>query len=95
MLPLRSVSGRSFLKRTNGFLDTGSLTYSFSNLQERNLEQVVAGADVWGDGKRADGVMKTRGAIAEALCLVEIKKHDTDLLKEGLRLSERLLVAVR
>jgi hypothetical protein len=59
------------------------LTYIFlSNLQERNLEQVVAGADIWGEGKRADGVLKTRGAI-EALCLVEIKKHDTPLLKEG------------
>jgi hypothetical protein len=60
------------------------LTYIFlSNLQERNLEQIVAGADIWGEGKRADGVLKTRGAI-EALCLVEIKKHDTPLLKEGL-----------
>ncbi len=59
------------------------LTYIFlSNLQERNLEQVVEGADIWGEGKRADGVLKTRGAI-EALCLVEIKRHDTALLKEG------------
>lgn len=59
------------------------LTYIFlSNLEERNLEQVVAGADIWGEGKRADGVMKTRGAI-EALCLVEIKRHDTPLLKDG------------
>ncbi len=59
------------------------LTYVFlSNLEERNLEQIVAGADIWGEGKRADGVMKTRGAI-EALCLVEIKRHDTPLLKDG------------
>lgn len=59
------------------------LTYIFlSNLKEKSLEQVVAGSDIWGEGKRADGALKTRGAI-EALCLVEIKKHDTALLKEG------------
>jgi hypothetical protein len=71
-----------FFERNKWIFGFG-LTYIFlSNLQERNLEQIVAGADIWGEGKRADGVLKTRGAI-EALCLVEIKRHDTALLKEG------------
>jgi hypothetical protein len=59
------------------------LTYFFlSNLVGRDLEQVIAGADLWGEGKRADGALKTRGAV-EALCLVEVKRHDTALLKGG------------
>jgi hypothetical protein len=58
------------------------LTYLFvSGLDDRTLEQVVVGYDLGTRGKRADAVMKTRGAI-EALCLVEIKKHTTDLLQE-------------
>jgi hypothetical protein len=57
------------------------LTYLFlSNLNERKLEQAVAGNDLWGSGKRADAVLKTRGAV-EALCFVEIKKNSTPLLK--------------
>ena len=58
------------------------LTYFFlSNLKGRGLEQVIAGADAWGEGKRADAALKTRGAV-EALCLVEVKRHDTALLKQ-------------
>ena len=57
------------------------LTYLFlANLDQRKLEQAVVGNDLWGSGKRADAVMKTRGAV-EALCFVEIKKHSTALLK--------------
>lgn len=56
------------------------LTYLFvSSLDERKLEQVVSGYDLTSPGKRADAVMKTRGAI-DALCFVEIKKHTTELL---------------
>lgn len=43
------------------------------------MEQAVVGHDPTGKGKRADALMKTRGAI-EALCFVEIKSHDTPLL---------------
>jgi len=58
------------------------LTYVFvSGLDDRALEQVVIGYDLTTPGKRADAVMKTRGAI-EALCFVEIKKHTTALLQE-------------
>lgn len=57
------------------------LTYLFlSNLDERKLEQAVSGNDLWQRGKRADGVLKSRGAI-EALCFVEIKKHSTALVR--------------
>ena len=57
------------------------LTYLFlSSLDERKLEQMVVGSDIFGKGKRADAILKSRGAV-EALCFVEIKKHTTELLK--------------
>jgi len=56
------------------------LGYLFvSSLDDSKLEQVVQGASLSGYGKRADGVMKTRGAVSN-LCFVEIKRHDTPLL---------------
>jgi hypothetical protein len=59
------------------------LTYVFlSSLADRKLEQVVAGYDFSSRGKRADALMKTKGAI-EAICFVEIKKHTTELLKSA------------
>lgn len=45
------------------------------------LERVVAGSSVAGPGKRADGLLRTRGRIG-ALCFVEIKSHTTPLLKQ-------------
>lgn len=57
------------------------LTYIFlAGLDDRKLEQVVIGHTFADRGKRADAVMKTKGAV-EALCLVEIKKNSTPLLK--------------
>lgn len=53
-----------------------------SALDDQKLEQVVAGASFSGHGKRADALMKTRGAV-EALCFVEIKKHTTELLNSS------------
>ncbi len=55
-----------------------------SNLDDRKLEQVVAGPDLSGSGKRVDALMKTGGAI-QALCFVEIKTHKTGLLQESSR----------
>jgi Domain of unknown function (DUF4263) len=56
------------------------LSYLFlSNLDERNLEQIVRGRDLTAAGKRSDAIMKTRGIIS-SLCFVEIKRHDTALL---------------
>lgn len=56
------------------------LGYLFlSALDGKKLEQVVQGYNLEKYGKRADGVMKTRGAISN-LCFVEIKTHETPLL---------------
>jgi len=59
------------------------LAYLFvSGFDERKLEQVVIGHDMTTSGKRSDAVMRTRGAV-DALCLVEIKKHTTNLLQSN------------
>ena len=50
-----------------------------SKLDDRKLEQVVAGYSVVHSGKRVDALMKTRGLI-NSLCFVEIKTHKTKLL---------------
>lgn len=56
------------------------LSYFFvTGFDNRKLEQVVEGHDVLNHGKRADGLMKTRG-IVNSLCFVEIKTHETALL---------------
>ncbi|MBM7562510.1 Shedu anti-phage system protein SduA domain-containing protein [Fusibacter tunisiensis] len=59
------------------------LGYIFmSNLDNKKLEQVVKGYDFSSSGKRADAVMKTKGAISN-LCFVEIKTHNTELLEKS------------
>lgn len=56
------------------------LSYFFvTGFNDRKLEQVVHGHDLLSHGKRADGLMKTRGII-NSLCFVEIKNHNTPLL---------------
>lgn len=56
------------------------LSYFFvTGFQDKKLEQVVQSHDLLSHGKRADGLMKTRGII-NSLCFVEIKKHTTNLL---------------
>lgn len=71
---------QAFFERNKWIFGYG-LTYVFlSSLDQRKLEQAVVGYDVSGKGKRADALMKTRGAI-EALCFVEIKAHTTPLLQ--------------
>ena len=57
------------------------LSYQFlSSLTDRKLEQIVRGFAIGTPGKRTDALMKTRGVLG-ALCFVEIKRHDTELLK--------------
>lgn len=53
-----------------------------SNLEGKKLEQVVKGFDLNSYGKRADGVMKSMGAISN-LCFIEIKTHETMLLDKN------------
>lgn len=56
------------------------LSYFFvTGFDGRKLEQMVQGHDLLRRGKRADGLMKTRGII-NSLCFVEIKTHNTALL---------------
>ena len=56
------------------------LSYFFvTGFENKKLEQVVKGHDLINHGKRADGLMKTRGII-NSLCFVEIKTHEMRLL---------------
>jgi hypothetical protein len=48
-------------------------------IQPDRLEQVVAGHSIATSGKRADGLLQTRGVL-HSLCYVEIKTHETPLL---------------
>jgi len=64
------------------------LNYIFSsNISDRKLEQVIAGFNFAKSGKRADALLKTRGLIS-SLCFVEIKTHNTELLKKNSYRSE-------
>lgn len=59
------------------------LSYIFStSLDSKKLEQVVSGYTVYQPGKRVDALMKTRGIIS-SLCFVEIKTHETDLMRSS------------
>jgi hypothetical protein len=59
------------------------LFFVFSTaLNDRKLEQIVAGATVAESGKVADALLRTRGRIS-SLCFVEIKTHKTSLLTKG------------
>jgi len=71
-----------FFERNKWIFGYGLTYVSLSNLDQRKLEQAVVGHDVSGKGKRADALMKTKGAI-EALCFVEIKAHTTPLLQNS------------
>lgn len=57
-----------------------SLNYIYlSSLNDKKLEQVVAGYDITTHGKRVDALMKSKGFISN-LCFIEIKTHRTPLL---------------
>ncbi|WP_051931223.1 Shedu anti-phage system protein SduA domain-containing protein [Gillisia sp. Hel_I_29] len=56
------------------------LNYVFiSNLEGKKIEQVVSGYTFNSNGKRVDGLLKTRGIIS-TLCFIEIKTNSTSLL---------------
>ena len=57
------------------------LTYiQLSALNDKKLEQVVAGHSISEHGKRIDALLRTRGVIS-SLCFTEIKTHETPLLQ--------------
>lgn len=56
------------------------LNYIFnSSLEGKKLEQVISGYNFNDGGKKTDALLKSNGIIS-SLCIVEIKKHNTDLL---------------
>ncbi|QFU16567.1 Shedu immune nuclease family protein [Microvirga thermotolerans] len=64
----------------NSWIFGYGLSYQFlTNLDDRKLEQSVRGNDLLGSGKRVDALMKTQAYI-NAVCFIEIKRHDTPLL---------------
>ena len=59
------------------------LSYIFTTgLDGRKLQQTIRGSSLVAPGKIPDGIMKSRAAVS-ALCLVEIKKSSTELLRAG------------
>ena len=55
-----------------------------SGWDDKKLEQIVSGHRIFKDGKRADALLRTRGALSN-LCFVEIKTHKTDLVDDKYR----------
>lgn len=70
---------QKFFERNQWVFGYGLSYFFVTGFDDRKLEQVVQGHDLLSHGKRVDGLMKTRGII-NALCFVEIKKHNTPLL---------------
>lgn len=68
-----------FFERNRWIFGYGLSYFFVTGFDNRKLEQVVEGHDLINRGKRADGLMKTRG-IVSSLCFVEIKTHTTKLL---------------
>lgn len=69
-----------FFERNRWVFGYGLTFLSLEGLTDGKLERVVVGHNIAQSGKRADAVMRTRGAM-DAICFVEIKKHTTDLLR--------------
>lgn len=70
---------QAFFERNQWVFGYGLSYFFVTGFENRKLEQFVEGHDLMHRGKRADGLMKTRGII-NALCFVEIKTHETKLL---------------
>ena len=75
-------SWQDFFERNQWIFGYG-LSYIFTTgLDGRSLQQTLRGSSLVAPGKIPDGIMKTRAAVS-ALCLVEIKKSSTGLLKSN------------
>lgn len=70
---------QAFFERNQWIFGYGLSYFFVTGFENRKLEQTVEGNDLIHRGKRADGLMRTRGVI-NALCFVEIKTHETRLL---------------
>lgn len=75
-------SWQAFFERNQWIFGYG-LSYVFTTgLDGRTLQQTIRGSSLIAPGKIPDGIMKTRAAVS-ALCLIEIKKSSTGLLKHN------------
>lgn len=71
---------QEFFERNQWIFGYG-LSYIFTTgLDGRALQQTIRGSSLIAPGKIPDGIMKTRAAVS-ALCLVEIKRSSTKLLR--------------
>lgn len=71
---------QQFFERNQWIFGYG-LSYIFTTgLDGRSLQQAIRGSSLVAPGKIPDGIMKSRAAVS-ALCLVEIKKSSTELLR--------------
>jgi hypothetical protein len=82
----KELNGNSAEKVWQNFFEMNSWIFGYglgfvflSNIEGMKLEQVVKGFNMNSYGKRADGVMKSQGAVSN-LCFIEIKTHNTVLL---------------
>lgn len=75
---------QEFFERNRWIFGTGLAPQFLHAWDPSGLEQVVVGASAFGPGKRADGLLRTAGALS-ALVFVEIKKHSTSLLHSEYR----------
>ena len=53
----------------------------FETTGRRTLKQMIRGSRIGQSGKEADGLLRTLGLIS-SMCFVEIKRHNTDLLRQ-------------
>jgi hypothetical protein len=70
---------QAFFEENRWIFGYGLFHLSASGFTGEKLEQIVAGAAISTNGKRIDGLLRTRGRVS-SLCLVEIKRHRTALL---------------
>lgn len=72
---------QNFFEKNSWIFGYG-LSYIFNeSVIDQKLEQYTSGFDFNSNGKRTDALLKTSGFI-KSLCFVEIKTHETDLLKQ-------------
>src|SRR5207244_1628069 len=70
---------QQFFEQNAWIFGTGLAPQFLHAWNPASLEQAVVGASAFGPGKRADGLLRTAGALS-ALVFVEIKAHSTPLL---------------
>lgn len=70
---------QDFFENNQWIFGTGLAPQFLHAWDPDGLEQAVVGASAFGPGKRADGLLRTAGALS-ALVFVEIKTHTTRLL---------------